>query len=360
MSKVAHLSISAIFLFIACSKDEQTPPESGRPVVKAQSSYTVLKAEDVTYAEGLSHNASSIAPFPIPLKLDVYYPNNNSANRPVFMFIHGGGFTGGIKHKPEIVDMANYYASRGWVFVSIDYRTTEELGIIQGMSQEEVITYYTGIAPQEWIDTALQGSQNSGQVQQATAMYLAQRDAKAALRWIVANANIYDINTDFITVGGASAGAITTIALGISNHEDFRDEISISADPTLSTTNLDETYDVKSMVHFWGSNIKLDVFESVYQLNQYDRYDVNDPELFMAHGQAHDPVTPYQEALELQSIYNALGIHNELATIMVPSISNPSVLVDAGHGAWNGEVNGKGLSELTFDFLVERQNLDIE
>ena len=47
------------------------------------------------------------------------------------MFIHGGGFTGGIKHKPEIVEMANYYASRGWVFVSIDYTTTEELGTIR-------------------------------------------------------------------------------------------------------------------------------------------------------------------------------------------------------------------------------------
>ena len=28
----------------------------------------------------------------------------------------GGGFTGGIKHNPEIIKMANYYASRGWVF----------------------------------------------------------------------------------------------------------------------------------------------------------------------------------------------------------------------------------------------------
>ena len=39
---------------------------------------------------------------------------------------------------------------------------------------------------------------------------------------------------------------------------------------------------------------------------------------------------------------------------MVKSISNPSVLVDAGHGAWNGEVNGKGIFDLSFDFLVER------
>ena len=68
----------------------------------------------------------------------------------------------------------------------------------------EILTYCRGIAPQEWIEHALQGAQTSGQVQQATAMYLAQRDAKSALRWIVANSNTYNINTDFITVGGAS------------------------------------------------------------------------------------------------------------------------------------------------------------
>lgn len=354
MNKIAYLTIFAVLLFTACSKDEPISPVDGIPVVKAESSYTVLKEEDITYADGLSHNATSNSAFAIPLKLDLYYPDNNSSNRPVFMFIHGGGFTGGIKHKPEIVDMANYYASRGWVFVSIDYRTTEELGVIQGMTPEELLVYYRGIAPQEWIENALQGAQSSGQVQQATAMYLAQRDAKAALRWIVANASTYNINKDFITVGGASAGAITTIALGISNREDFRDEITISDDPTLSTTNLNESYIVRSMVYFWGSNIKLDVFETVYDLNQYDRYDVSDPELFMGHGTAQDLVTPYEEALELQSIYNSLGIYNKLATLTLPN-GNP-----AGHGAWNGVVDGKGLSELTFDFLVERQNLSVE
>lgn len=360
MNKVAYLMILAILLFTGCSTDDAIVTNNNIPTVKTESAYTVLKEEDIIYAEGLSHNMTSTTPFAIPIKLDIYYPDNNSTNRPVYMFIHGGGFTGGIKHKPEIVDMANYYASRGWVFISIDYRTTEELGVIQGMTSEELLVYYRGIAPQEWLENALQGAQSSGEVQQATAMYIAQRDAKAALRWIVANAGTYNINKDFITVGGASAGAITTIALGISNHEDFKYEITISDDPTLSTTNLSQTYNVRSMIYFWGSNIKLDVFESVYQLNQYERYDVNDPELFMAHGEAYDPVTPYQEALELQSIYNSLGIYNELATIMVPSISNPLVLVDAGHGAWDGEVNGKGLSELTFDFLVERQKLITE
>ena len=354
MNKVTYLIIFAVLLFTGCSKDEPIAPDNGTPIVKAESSYTVLIDEDITYAEGLSHNASSTTPFSIHLKLDIYTPDNNSENRPVFMFIHGGGFRGGTKTKPEIVEMANYYASRGWVFASIDYRTAEELGIIQGMTQDELLTYYTGIAPQEWVENALQGAQNSDEVQQATAMYLAQRDAKAALRWIVANSNTYNINTDFITVGGASAGAITTIALGISNQEDFRDEISVTDDHTLSTTNLNESYVVRSMVYFWGSNIKLDVFEAVYELNQYDRYDSSDPELFMGHGTAEDPVTPYEEALELQGIYDSLGIYNKLVTLLKPN-GDP-----IGHGAWNAIVDGKSLSELTFDFLVERQQLIVE
>ncbi len=354
MNKITYLIILLVIIFAACKEDEPITPDTGIPTVQADATYSVLIEEDISYADGLGHDATSTSPFPIPQYLDVYLPDNDSDNRPVFMFIHGGGFTGGIKHKPEIVDMGNYYAARGWVFVSIDYRTTQELGVIQGMTQEELITYYQGMAPQEWIANALEGAQSQDQVKQATAMYLAQRDAKAALRWITANAETYNINTDYITVGGASAGAITTIALGISNLEDFRDEITSSDDPTLSTTNLDETYDVKSMIYFWGSNIKLDVFETVYDLEQYARYDSNDPELFMAHGTAQDPVTPYEGALELQSIYDSLGVYNMLSTILLPN-GEP-----AGHGAWNGVVDDKGLFELTFDFLVERQNLDVE
>ena len=210
------------------------------------------------------------------------------------MFIHGGGFTGGIKHKPEIIEMGKYYASRGFVYVSIDYRTTEELGNIDDMNQEEIIEYYRGIAPQEWIEHSLEGAESTKQIQQAVAMYTAQRDAKAALRWIIANADTYEIDTDEIAVGGASAGAITTVALGLTDLGDFRDEISLQDDPTLSTTNLNETYEVQSMIYFWGSNKKVELYNTVYDV---DRYDGDDPELFMAHGDGNDPVTPYEGAL---------------------------------------------------------------
>ena len=333
MKKIAHLIIFSFLIFTACREDEPTDQSNEFPIVKTESTYNVIVDEDIIYANGLTLDANNSVE--MPQLLDVYYPENSSTNRPVYMFIHGGGFQGGTKTKPEIIDMANYFASRGWVFASIDYRTTSDLNG----------TDFTGIAPQEWIDFTILNAATPDEARTSIAMYAAQRDAKAALRWMVANSNTYHMNTEFITVGGASAGAISTITLGISNQEDFKDEIHIADDPTLSSTNLDEIFEVKNMVDFWGSNVKLDLLESVYNVN---RYDSNDPELFIAHGTL-DPTVLFSEGSELDSIYNSLGIYHEF----VP-------LIDQGHGAWNATVNGKGLSEMTFNFLVERQNLNVE
>ena len=316
------------------------------PIVTAESTYTVLTDSDIEYADGLVHDNASTTPFAAPQKLDMYYPDNENTNRPVYMFIHGGGFKSGTKTKPEIIAAANYFASRGWVFASVDYRTTEDLGMIAGKTPDELMAYYQGIAPQEWIEHALQQAESPDQVQTSTAMYTAQRDSKAALRWIVANADRYNINPNYITVGGASAGAITTLALGMSNNEDFRDEISVDDDPTLNTTNLDQEYTVENMVYYWGSSVKLDLFEAVYGVN---RYDSDDPNLFMAHGTNPDPVTPYEGSVQLQEKCNDLGIYTQLVT-----------LEGHGHGAWGAQVDGKGLSELSFDFIVERSSLIVQ
>ena len=121
----------------------------------------------------------------------------------------------------------------------------------------------------------------------------------------------------------------------------------MTEDPTLSTTNLDEAYDVKSLIYFWGSNIKLEVLELAYGVT---RYDSEDPELFMAHGtDDRNPTTAFSEATELQGIYDSFGVYNEL----VP-------LEGKDHGAWGATVDGKGLFELSFDFLVDRQGLNLE
>ena len=111
---------------------------------------------------------------------------------------------------------------------------------------------------------------------------------KLLLRWIIANADNYHINTDYITVGGGSAGAITSIGLGASELGDYKDEISLSEDNTLSTTNFSQTYEVQTILDFWGSNASVEILESIHG---YQRFDSNDPALFIAHG-TEDPTVP--------------------------------------------------------------------
>lgn len=332
MKKIA-LILFTLFITVSCSDSDEvindpiiSDPVNQIPQVSQTETYSVTQFENITYAQGLSHDAiNSANSQAVDLKLDLYVPDNDSSNRPVYMFIHGGGFISGDKRGGTILNMANYFTSRGFVFASINYRLKDDFGTI----------------PQPWLNYgALVDAQSVGQYY---AIYPAQRDAKAALRWIVANAETYGINTDYITVGGGSAGAITAITLGISNAEDFTNEIDITTDPTLATTNRDRSYDIKTIVNFWGSKVALDSYEIVYGPN---RFDSNDPPLFTAHGTL-DTTVPYSSATDLKTIYDANGVNNILYT-----------LNGMGHAAWGATVDGKSLFELSFDYIVEQQQLE--
>ena len=329
MKKLLYF-IMAACLFTACNDESNNiSPDSNSeiPIVQLTSTYTILVEENITYAEGLSHDSlNSANVITMPLKLDVYTPDNDIENRPAYLFIHGGGFIGGSKQQSNIVDLANYYTSRGWVFISVDYRLRDDFGTV----------------PQEWLDYS---TTLGDQADQFIAIYPAQRDAKAALRWLVANADTYNINTDYITVGGGSAGAITAITLGISNQEDFRDELNNTQDPTITSTNLDQTYQIKTIVDLWGSKVALDGLNEIYG---HQRFDQNDPPLFIAHG-TEDATVLFSNAQDLKAVYDSIGI---------PLAYYP--LEGRGHGAWNATVDGKRLEDLAFEFIVEQQNLVVE
>ncbi len=330
MMKQIFASLLIMMSLISCNKDGDniSPPVISAPIVKLNTTYEVSIAEDITYAEGLSHDSwNSANTSVVPLLMDSYVPDNNVQNRPLLMLIHGGGFSGGSKQQEALVYMANYYASRGFVVFSIDYRLRGDKGTI----------------PQEWIDATT--NVDPAELDQLYAMYPAHRDAKAALRWIIANADNYHINTDYITVGGGSAGAITSIGLGVSELGDYKDEISLSEDNTLSTTNLSQTYEVKTILDFWGSGVSIEILESIYG---YQKFDSNDPALFIAHG-TEDPTVPFSSAEDLKTIWET----NKIDFVYYP-------LEGKGHGAWGATVNGKSLSDLSFDFIVENQSLNVE
>ena len=330
MIKQIFASLLIMVFLISCEKDDDNivTNESSSPTVKLNATYDVNITGDVIYAEGLSHdywNSSNTTA--LPLYMDSYVPENNSQNRPLLMLIHGGAFVGGSKQQDAIVDMANYYASRGFVVFSIDYRLRDHMGTI----------------PQAWIDVTSVGTPSN--LDQIFAIYPAHRDAKAALRWIVANAHNYNINTNYITVGGGSAGATTSIGIGVSDLGDFKDELSLIEDNTLSSTNPSQTYEVKTILDFWGSDNSIEILELIYG---YKRFNQNIPAMCIVHG-TEDPTVPFSSAEDLKAIYEL----NNAEFIYYP-------LEGKGHGAWGATVDGKSLSDLSFDFIVDNQNLSVE
>lgn len=305
------------------------------PAVMADSTYGIAVDTAIVYAQGLRHEAlNSDVAIPVPLLLDAYVPLGAPGNRPAIVIIHGGGFTGGSRAGWRQVALAEFFASRGWVAFSIDYRVAGDKGTV----------------PQQWVDSVFSAGMDPGPLAQSLAIYPAHRDAKAALRWVSAHAEDYGINMDYLTVGGGSAGAITSVGVSVTDPADFTEELSVSEDSTLSTTNLGEEYHVRTILDFWGSRVSVDLLQAVYGGN---RFDPGDPALFIAHG-TEDQVVPYINALLLQATWDNIGAPHVLHTLQ-----------GAGHAAWDASVddadgNPQSLYGLAFDFTVSQQALQVE
>lgn len=131
-------------------------------------------------------------------KMDIYTPIGDvGTNRAVIVWAHGGSFIGGSKTDHDVATLANNFAKRGYVTASINYSLTSPLNLIDSNNAFEPVMVTVG-------------------------------EAKAALRYLRANAATYGIDTNNIFFGGNSAGAI----LGL-NYA-FMDDIS-KATPLLTT-----------------------------------------------------------------------------------------------------------------------------
>jgi hypothetical protein len=165
------------------------------------------------------------------LLMDLYYPNLSvdlSPKRPFIMLFHGGGFSSGDKQSGDIRDLCIHLAMRGFVCASVNYR----LG--------DAFTEYG----------------------QFKARYRAIQDGNAALRYVVNNANTVRIDTNWLFVGGQSAGSL--LALGMVYSDQFElDSISLLYNTTSisvelgnlhsSGNNLTNTYSVKAIFNNWGA-----------------------------------------------------------------------------------------------------------
>ncbi|CAN5363860.1 hypothetical protein BH09BAC1_BH09BAC1_30010 [soil metagenome] len=148
--------------------------------------YQVNKIGNVTYGANQSLWTGNQT-----LKFDLYEPKDDTLEkRPMIIWAFGGSFLFGNKISPDIVRLCNEFASRGYVCVSIDYR----LGI-SSFDAEHTLQ----------------------------AVMRAVHDMRAAVRFFrkdAATANLYNIDTERIFVGGVSAGAITAIQTAYLNELD--------------------------------------------------------------------------------------------------------------------------------------------
>lgn len=173
--RVASVGVLAV-LTSGCI--QMVAPPGAAPMRYRDSVFTNVDiASDIVYGAAPNYLGTSIS-----LKLDMYTPRgDNATKRPAIVWVHGGGFGGGDKLMPEIVDESTVFAQKGYVNAAIDYRVTPQVCITPPNAACDI------------------------------AMTRVMHDAMAAVRFLRKNAALYGVDTNRIAIAGTSAGAITAL-----------------------------------------------------------------------------------------------------------------------------------------------------
>jgi hypothetical protein len=190
-------------------------------------------------------------------------------------------------------------------------------------------------------------------------LYPAVRDAKAAVRWLRAvGASRFNIDTDYITLDGGSAGASTVLSAAISQIPgDFTNELTDTQDPTLVTTHREERSSVRSVVAHWGAAYGVVAATYADPLTR-DRYAhaANAsvlPSVLEFNGLI-DTTIPIQHAREIQANYGRSDVRGTMAIVPLPH---------QPHACWGANVTvpatgeTKTQSQVAFEWVVQEQGL---
>ena len=263
---------------------------------------------NVTYAVGAvnAHGGGGTR----DLKLDVYRPAESERTGSALVLVHGGGFTGGDRTSPDMVDAALYFAQRGWVCFSIDYRLT------------------TDDPPAPWW-VELQGDPVLNAAHAATV------DTKRAVRWVRARAADYGCDTNRIAALGHSAGAYCVVLASVTDEADFANDAG--------TATPDQWPDRRGKLNA-GVEVSggLEWYASAF--------DASDPPLMIWHGDA-DTVVPYSEAEEIAAECVAHRIPHRFFTLAGK---------DHGVETWLALHEGRDVKAHAYEFLGRFFDLHVD
>lgn len=162
----------------------------------------------------------TLDPKPVTLEMDIYTPvGDDTAERPLLLMMHGGSFLFGNKEEPGQTGWCQYFASLGYVAVSINYR----LGF--------------HARKKEFREAELR----------------ALEDADAALEYLLGREDLR-IDPERVFAAGTSAGAITALNLAFRLYGDKPME---KVSPRLPAG-----FHIRAVANLWGSVHDLSVLEN--------------------------------------------------------------------------------------------------
>ena len=209
----------------------------------------------------------TVASKPQNLTLDLYIPENDSVTKhPLFVLLHGGAYFVGDKGTKNMRGWCEHFAQSGYVVASVNYR----MGFAISKSS----------------------------IQQCG--YQAIQDAHAALRYLVAHAEEYHIDPDFVFVAGTSAGSITALATAFMNDKNcpqfvIKNKLRKKCG-TLHTSGNEyrDNVKIRAVANMWGA---------VYDLHELDGHPVP---MVSFHG-TEDHIVPYDHGIPFSEIKSKIG-----------------------------------------------------
>lgn len=285
MKVILPILLFAIVFATSCSKENSN--------VATNFTYTIDK--NVKYG-----SANDYAGKPQSLEMDVYNPDNKTAH-PLVLLIHGGAFLYGDKN--EAADMCKYFAERGFTAVSIDYRLGWNFGTnnCNGNMESLKVAVYRGL-----------------------------QDTHASLRYLVANAVSYKIDTSQIFIGGSSAGGVLALQTAYLDKADA-DKYFPLFDKKYGASNqsgnsLTETFSIKGVINLWGGVFDLGIISPTEQTP-----------VISFHG-TKDNTVPYNAGTyagcpNYLEVYGSKSIFDLLSSRKVASVLHSAI--DGGHGVYD-------------------------
>lgn len=261
------LLLVGLLSFWSCSKDEVNPFSN------CQSNATPLEGRylrDVFQHIAVDSDVLyGTAPNGERLLLDFYHPPTDSATcqRPLLIWIHGGGFHSGSKTDASIQQLCENMAKKGYVCASINYRLVD-------------IPLYTEAdlnLPQISVDFPQFNTQPITD---------AMHDAKAAIRFFKEQATTYRINPNKIVIGGVSEGAITALNAAYVN---TNDEVYPHAQPRTivgASGHSGYTSQVAGVISLCGRLLTYHFIDQATDPPLLFAYDNNDPYFTATHATA--------------------------------------------------------------------------